>query len=229
MKDMSPLLDILINPTYLIRKSLKKIIQEFSGRLNGKVLDAGCGTKPYENFFQHAEEYVGMEYDDSSKKHPNKPDVFYDGKTFPFPDNHFDSVISTEVLEHVFNPNEFLLEVHRVMKSGGLLLLTTPLMWKEHQQPHDYGRYSSFGLRHLISKHGFEILEQRKLVTGVLAVSLIGTRYLKECVTAKNYYMRVILFALFIAPWTILSIVLSKILPNKESTYIGNVVLAKKV
>ena len=52
-----------------------------------------------------------------------------------------------QVLEHVFNPDDFVREIARVLKPGGALLLTVPFVWNEHEQPYDYARYSSFGLR----------------------------------------------------------------------------------
>ena len=218
----------LVHPTYFIRNALSKAVEDYAPSLTGKILDVGCGTKPYQHFFEHTTGYIGMEYDTPEGRSMNGPDVFYDGDTFPFADNHFDSVIATEVLEHVFNPNDFLSEIHRVLKPGGFLLLTTPLMWKEHQQPYDYGRYSSFGLQHIVEKHDFKVVGQKKLVTGIRAIFLLGTRYLKECITVKNFYARTLLYVIFISPWTLLAIVLSYILPNKDSTYVGNALLAKK-
>lgn len=224
---MRDLVSACIDPTYFIHKALYATVREFALRMRGRVLDVGCGSVPYKKYFAHAE-YVGMEYDSLAGRTLKGPNVFYDGIRFPFKDGEFDCVLSTEVLEHVFNPDEFLNEIHRVLKPGGLLFLTTPLLWKEHQQPYDYGRYTSFGLKHLMIKHNFDIQDQRKLVTGICAISTLWTRYLKECITVDNYYLRIFLFALLISPWTILAIVASKLLPDLESTYIGNAVFAKK-
>jgi SAM-dependent methyltransferase len=70
------------------------------------------------------------------------------------------------VLEHVFNPDDFLNEVNRVLKPSGKLLLTVPFVWDEHEQPYDYARYSSFGLRSLLEKHGFSIVKHEKVGGG---------------------------------------------------------------
>ena len=64
-------------------------------------------------------------------------DRSYDGKTFPFSDGEFDAVLTSEVLEHVFNPDEFLSEINRVLRDDGVLLLTVPFVWDEHEQPFD--------------------------------------------------------------------------------------------
>lgn len=221
-------LGILINPVYLSRRALYKSVSKHSGHISGRVLDVGCGSKPYGNIFKNVTEYVGMEFDSPENRKRTGPDVFYDGRHFPFEDSSFDSVISTEVLEHVFNPDEHLQEVLRVLKPGGVMFLTCPFMWMEHQKPHDYGRYSSYGLRHLLERHGFEITTQEKNLTGVLAVTQLWTSYLRKKLVVKNYGLQLLTHALLVSPWTILGILLSKVLPDEQDMYIGNIILAKK-
>ena len=71
------------------------------------------------------EEYIGIDVDQSGHPHDNEDiDIFYDGKRIPFSDNYFDSVLSSEVFEHVFNLNELMMEISRVTKKGGKLLIT---------------------------------------------------------------------------------------------------------
>ena len=61
-------------------------------------------------------------------------DYFYDGQSFPFKGGSFDVVLTNQVLEHVFNPDVFLSEIHRVLTPDGVLLLTVPFLWDEHEQ-----------------------------------------------------------------------------------------------
>ncbi|MBP7006030.1 methyltransferase domain-containing protein, partial [Patescibacteria group bacterium] len=161
----------------------------------------------------------------------NNVDVFYDGDTFPFPDNSFDSILATEVLENVFNPDVFLSEVHRVLKKKtGILFLSCPLMWMEHQQPYDYGRYTSFGIVHILKKQAFEILWQGKTVSGAAAIFQLIASYLRTKIRVKNYYLQIFLYSLFISPATILGIVASRFSSQQGSpVFIGSVVLAKSV
>jgi len=71
--------------------------------------------------------------------------------------------LCNQVLEHVFNPDAFLSEIYRVLKRDGKLLLTVPFVWDEHEQPSDYARYSSFGLKALLEKNGFRIIQHERI------------------------------------------------------------------
>jgi SAM-dependent methyltransferase len=83
-------------------------------------------------------------------------DVVGNALKLPFADNHFDCTVAFQVLEHIPDPLEMLSEAYRIIKPGGYLVLTTPFMWGEHEQPHDYYRYTQFGLGYLAEKAGFE-------------------------------------------------------------------------
>jgi len=91
--------------------------------VHGRLLDVGCGSKPYQKCFE-ASEYIGLDMQGRNKH----ADRSYDGKTFPFSDGEFDAVLTSEVLEHVFNPDEFLSEINRVLRDDGVLLLTVPFV-----------------------------------------------------------------------------------------------------
>jgi SAM-dependent methyltransferase len=157
------LIGLFVNPFFIARRGLLKSIKELGSDITGRTLDVGCGTKPYEKYF-NCSEYVGLEIETTLNRELKKADYFYDGKKFPFGNAEFDSIVTNQVLEHVFNPDEFLDEINRVLKVGGKLLLTVPFVWDEHEQPYDYARYSSFGLKSLLEKCGFEIIEHHKSV-----------------------------------------------------------------
>jgi SAM-dependent methyltransferase len=147
------------DPFYFIRRALLKKIQQYAPQLPGRLLDFGCGSKPYQSLFTNAVEYIGLDYEGAGHSHANENvDVFYDGKTIPFANESFDSVFSSEVFEHIFNIDEILPEINRVMKKGAQILITCPFVWNEHEVPVDYARYTQFALKHLLEKHGFSIL-----------------------------------------------------------------------
>src|SRR5262245_61209323 len=106
--------------TYLSTVLLEGSLRECAGYVRGRLLDVGCGLRPYEKtFFAAATEYVGA--DIPSER--TRPDVECSALSLPFEENAFDTVTSTEVLEHVPDPLRAMREMRRVLKPGGYLIL----------------------------------------------------------------------------------------------------------
>jgi SAM-dependent methyltransferase len=217
------LLGIFINPFYFARRGLYQHIVALAPNIKGRVLDVGCGSKPYLSLFP-ASEYIGMEISGGN----TNADCYYDGNHFPFQECEFDSVLTNEVLEHVFNPEVFLSEVNRVLKGGGVLLLTVPFVWDEHEQPYDYARYSSFGLRHLLEQNGFIILEYRKSMNDIRVIFQMMNAYTYKKTINGNFYLNIIITLILMAPFNLLGEILGWILPCNNDLYLDNVVLARK-
>ena len=229
------LFGLLRHPFYFSRKGLYKSISQLTPKLSGKLLDIGCGTKPYQSIC-NVNEYIGLEIDDEGNRNHSYADVFYDGKVIPFNDNTFDSILSSEVFEHVFNPDEFLQEVNRVAKMGGLFLITVPFIWAEHEKPYDYARYSSFGLKHILSKNGFEVVEHRKSGNGIELIFQLINHYPYGIVFPDKKYMAKILRSIsrlirsiIRAPVNIIGLILSRALPRNNDLYLDNIILARKI
>lgn len=109
---------IFANPFYFARRGLFKSIKQNAQYISGKTLDIGCGQKPYASIFASTE-YIGLEIDTPENHTRKQADFFYDGHNMPFENFSFDSIVCNEVLEHVFNPDDFLEESHRVLRGGG--------------------------------------------------------------------------------------------------------------
>jgi len=223
------IIGLFINPFYFARKGLYQNVSSLVANLNGKLLDVGCGTKPYENVCNNVDEYIGLEIDDEGNRNHAFADAFYDGKTIPFEDKEFDSILSNQVFEHVFNPNEFLKEINRVTKIGGVFLMTVPFIWDEHEQPYDYARYSSFGLKYILAENGFEIVQHRKTNNGLEVIFQLINAYIYKITLTKSIYFNMLTTLILVAPINIIGIILSKILPQNDDLYLDNIVLAKKV
>ena len=220
---------LFTNPLYFNRKGLEENIRKFGQRIEGKTLDVGCGTKPYEKLYASST-YIGLDicsHEDYGDR--NKADTFYDGSCFPFPNGSFDSVVTTQVLEHVFKPNAFLREINRVLREGGLLLLSVPFIWEEHEQPWDYGRYSSFGLNFLLKKHGFEIIEHQRSGDDISLLFQLFISFVSRKVLSGNRYLYYLQMLFFVAPLNILGAWLSNIMPDDEDLFLDNIVLARKI
>jgi SAM-dependent methyltransferase len=128
--------------------------------IKGCVIDLGCGTSQYKNdILKISEDYIGVDWKNSLHDQSNV-DVFADlCKTLPFDDHVSDTVTSFQVLEHIPEPAFFLSECFRILKPEGYLILTVPFMWHVHEQPHDYFRYTRYGLKYLLEKTGFKNIE----------------------------------------------------------------------
>lgn len=221
-------LGVFINPFYFARSHLDKAIQTFAPSLNGKLLDVGCGSKPYKKHFTSIESYICLEIDSERARKSNVADFYYDGNHFPFAEKTFDFLLCNQVLEHVFTPDVFLQEINRVLKPNGKLLLTVPFVWDEHEQPFDYARYSSFGLQFLLEKAGFEILEHRKLGADATVLFQLINAYLFKITLSWSKYPRFLFTITIMASVNLIGIALGKILPNNPDLFLDHIVLAKK-
>lgn len=219
---------IFTNPFYFARKELFKNISRLGKQLSGRLLDVGCGSKPYKNLLQ-VDEYVGLEVETVGEIKSVEVDVLYDGHQMPFAENYFDCILCNQVLEHVFNPDQFLKELNRVVRVNGLLLLTVPFVWDEHEQPYDYARYSSFGLAHLLQTNGFIIIEHKKTNDGIEAIFQLLNAYLYKVFYVTNPYLRLLITLFIHAPINIIGLMLSKLLPRNDDLYLDNIILAKKI
>jgi|SRR5688572_11525380 len=220
------LIGIFVNPFFIARKGLYDNIRKLGKSISGKVLDVGCGTKPYEKLFS-ASQYIGLDTQQSGHKHYNsKVDVYYDGKVFPFTNGEFDAVVCFQVLDDIFDPDSFLKEVNRVLKSNGNLLLTVSFVWEEHEQPYDNVRYTSFGLNHVLSNNGFEVVQLKKSVNNFGLVFQLINAYIYR-VLSFHILAKMLAFLLAI-PFTVLGLLLGFILPRNHDLYLDNIVLARK-
>ncbi len=221
---------VLTNPFYFVRKNLFKNIQEFSSLFDGKVLDFGCGAKPYKDLFKKCSEYIGCDIATSGHDHINEQiDVFYNGETIPFEDGYFDNIFTSEVFEHVFNLDTILDELYRVLKPGGYMLATVPFIWNEHEIPFDYGRYTSYGIQSLLKRHGFKIVQLKKSTNYIEMIYQLKMEYVRyEIFKVGNPTIRHFLQRILIAPLAIMGSIMQLILPENQSFYGDNIVLCKK-
>src|SRR5260221_2917426 len=190
-------------------------------------MDFGCGSKPYKSLFKNASEYIGVDYDSEGHSHKNeKIDVFYDGKTIPFKDNSFDSILTSEVLEHVFNLEEILKELNRVLKPGGKILITIPFAWYEHEVPNDFGRYTSFGIKSLLEKNGFIILELDKTGNFIETLTQMWIVYWHTHVIPKFRPLARLIGALFYFLSNVFGLAAARVFPQKHDYYLNLIILA---
>ncbi len=168
------------NAHYLTYKSLVPTIQNALAQYaQGRLLDIGCGNKPYEEVMPvTVTSYVGCDIDQSDL---GKVDILCPADAIPVTDNSFDTVFSTQVLEHVANHQGMLAEAFRVLKPGGNLILSCPMYWPLHEEPYDFFRFTKYGLQHLLLEKGFTQVEivpcgGRWAVAGTMLLELLPLR-----------------------------------------------------
>lgn len=142
------------SPTYWLRAPLARWLELEAGRAardlgRYRVLDVGCGSKPYYPYFEpHASEYVGVDLDNPSA------DLQGPVEEIPVEDGSFDVVICTQVLEHAADPDRAVRELRRVTAPGGRVLASTHGVMAYHPAPVDYWRWTHAGLERLFERSG---------------------------------------------------------------------------
>jgi SAM-dependent methyltransferase len=221
-------LSFFLNPLFLLRQRLMKNIKANSSFMKGIMLDLGCGTKPYKSLFD-VDFYIGVDVKKSDSEYSDgQVDVIYNGKSLPFRDESFDSILCTEVIEHVFEIDKLLTELFRVLKKTSYMLITCPFVWEEHEIPHDFARYTSYGVIYLMEKCGLKVIKQYKTTNYVETIIQMWLIYLHQYVFPRNRYLRFLLSLLFIPLLNSMAIILGSILPKNYLFYNSNIVLVQK-
>jgi SAM-dependent methyltransferase len=146
----------------LERTSLLDAMREAREHAHGRLLDVGCGDRPYEDLFRdRVTEYIGVEYEESHhgsvSGRESRADIVYQGERLPFEDGSFDTVLTTQTAEHVPDPDAFFRELSRVLRSGGTLIMTVPFSYRVHAHPHDYHRFTRFALERYAKLNGLRV------------------------------------------------------------------------
>ena len=122
------------NPAFIARRRLAQAVAAYA--VDPRVadtdvlIDVGCGSKPYESYFS-VDRYVGVDLEVSGHPQADKRcDLFFDGKALPFEADYADVVLCTQAIEHSMEPGGLMREMARVLKPGGVLILTLPFVWQ---------------------------------------------------------------------------------------------------
>jgi SAM-dependent methyltransferase len=156
-------------PRFLARRvfhfeaAIEDALARFAGELaqGALVLDAGAGEGAYARFFPK-QRYVGVDLGIGDPQWDyRRLDAVGDLLRLPFRSGTFDACLNVVTLEHVPEPARAVEEMARALKPGGRLLLVAPQDWEVHQAPHDYFRFTRYGLRHLLEQAGFLSVQVR--------------------------------------------------------------------
>lgn len=133
----------------------REIIIKLLPHIRGQVLDLGAGSARYKEIISsRALKYRSCD----AVKNKNIDDIC-DVLNLQYPEESFDTVISTQVMEHVKNPYRIATEIYKVLKPGGHVIITAPFLIPFHADPDDYFRFTPSGLSEIFKGSGFEIVE----------------------------------------------------------------------
>ncbi|MCP9860388.1 MULTISPECIES: methyltransferase domain-containing protein [unclassified Cyanobium] len=146
--------------TLAIRTWILQAVSQAKQQFHGKLLDVGAGSSPYEELIMETgriSQYIKLDFAKSEYHKGHSLDLTWDGKTIPLQPQSIDTVLMTEVLEHVHRPGDLLREVRRVLKPGGVLFLTVPFIWPMHELPYDYHRFTPVALKAYLEEADFNV------------------------------------------------------------------------
>jgi SAM-dependent methyltransferase len=163
-----------------MRKRMEWIIEKHvkNNHKNSKLVDYGCGIKPYYNFFSpYISKYIGADIEGN----PDADLILSKDNTIPLNNNSVEILLSNQVLEHVDSPDLYLQECYRILKQDGLFIISSHGYWIYHPDPVDYWRWTSAGLQKIITLHGFNIVE----CTGVMGLSATSIHLFQDSILCK--------------------------------------------
>jgi SAM-dependent methyltransferase len=165
----------------------------------GSLLDLGCGHVPlYETYRGHVHEITCVDW--AETLHSNQYlDVVHDlTSPLPFEDNQFDTVLLSDVLEHIPTPDRLLDEIVRVLKPNGHLLINVPFYYGIHESPHDFFRFTEYALRRFASQRSLEIVELNptggvlEVLSDILLKQVGGIPLVGRTVATIGHYLSIL-------------------------------------
>lgn len=141
----------------------------------GRVLDIGCGDGWAEAQLPAGCEYLGLDnFVTGKSRYNSRPDVFADASALPLGNASIDVVLILEVVEHLRQPRETLIEIARVLRPGGCLFISLPFLYPIHDAPHDYQRYTIYGLKREMEVSGFHVEEIKGTLGSIQTAGMLS-------------------------------------------------------
>lgn len=151
--------EVSVSSRFICDQVAKKYQEHLGAYASGKLLDLGCGKAPlYILYKELVTEVVCADWGNSPHVNSHVDDFFDLNMKFPYDSDQFDTIILSDVLEHIRYPERTLSEAYRVLKMNGHLFLNVPFYYPIHEGPFDFFRYTEFALRNMVEKAGFRIV-----------------------------------------------------------------------
>jgi SAM-dependent methyltransferase len=178
--------------------ALEQAVKSIEIAPGSKILDFGAGSSPYDFLFP------GAKYLKADITPATSPDLLItDGGQVEERDESFEVVLSTQVLEHVHDPQNYLHEVYRLLKPGGKFLLALPCLYEDHKCPNDYQRWMRQGLERDLMHIGFKNIRIYKVTVGARGIAFFWDRYIDSMHSSRRKIhglMHFVLRNLYLSP-----------------------------
>lgn len=126
----------------------------------GSLADMGCGNVPFYFIYKdYVHEITCIDWPNTLHKNQYLDLACDLNKPLPLPDNRYDTILISEVFEHIAEPDMLWAELTRILKPGGKMLVSVPFLYKIHEAPHDYFRYTEFALKNYATKNNLRVVE----------------------------------------------------------------------
>ncbi|MCS6880084.1 MAG: methyltransferase domain-containing protein [Oscillochloridaceae bacterium] len=223
-----------VHPRAIAHRALYRALVRLAPAAHGTLLDVGCGSRPYAALFApYVTRHIGV--DVPTSMHSNTAvDVMGTALRLPLQSGSCNTVLATEVMEHVSDPRGMLMEIRRVLAPGGVLILSVPLHEPLHELPYDYYRYTDVALRHLLTEQGFLIERIERRGGPIAVVTYLFCAFLYRAYGADGYPARMRMRPLAGPPVVALCAILQMIAAGLDPLILddfdtlGFVVLARK-
>jgi 2-polyprenyl-3-methyl-5-hydroxy-6-metoxy-1,4-benzoquinol methylase len=175
----------LFDPDYIFEREIKLFLcNNLANSKNAVVLDYGAGNSPYKNIFV-CEKYISADINQNNEGSIDY--IINENGAIELADDSVDVVICLDVLEHVYNSDSVVNELYRVLKVDGVLLVSIPFIYREHEMPNDYYRYTSSCIKKYLKLSFFNDIKLMKIGNAWFTIySLFNEKHILQGERVKN-------------------------------------------
>lgn len=175
----------------LANELLLELLLKSRKYLKGRLLDLGCGHRPYALIYDSLVDMsIGTEIA-FSPHGTHAADVICFAENLPFPDQQFDTILCTEVLEHTTHPFQVMREIERLLKPGGHLIISVPFIYPIHEPPHDHWRFTIYGISTICRNVGLELLHTYTKGNLVTTILVLGHQIAMRALGFVNHILQI--------------------------------------
>jgi SAM-dependent methyltransferase len=180
-----------LHPQWLLQRITKRELRQLGSLAKGLVLDIGCSDQKFRNYLNCDCNYIGLDYYDTVVRfYQTRPQIFGDAQALPIRNDSIDTIVLTDVLEHLPKPTQALDEVVRALRPGGKILISVPFLYPLHNVPYDFQRWTTYGLGQMVKSLNVKIVEHKHsgqpVETAVALTNIALSKLALDMLTRRN-------------------------------------------